>query len=187
MSVLPLALLILVGWGVGRLIKRSAAKNSAESGTADTSAGVGGWLLFLICGLMFLGPLIGAGLINGDLMTAESTYPQLVANASWGNFKSATWWSFLIVCCFSFYCGYGLLKRRDHQVVRQAKILIWVIGPVANIIMGIILPLAVFGKMEADPQIFGALIGSSIVAAIWTAYLSKSKRVKATYATQQAQ
>lgn len=186
MSMLPLALLILIVWGVARLLKRSAAKKTVESGISDTSAGVGGWLLFLICGLIFLGPLMGAGRINSELITAESTYPQLVTLESWVTFKSATWWSFLIVCCISVYCGYSLLKRRDPRVVRQAKILLWVIGPLSNLVMGIIVPLAVFGKMESDPQIFGAIIASAVMATIWTIYLSKSKRVNATYVIRQA-
>lgn len=181
MSMLPLALLILIVWGVARLLKNSAAKKTAEAGVSDTSTGVGGWLLFLICGLIFLGPLMGAGRINGEIITAESTYPKIIALESWRTFKSATWGSFLIFCCISFYCGYSLLKRRDQQVVRQAKILLWVIGPTSNLVMGIILPLAVFGKMEFDPQIFSAIIASSVMATIWTLYLSKSKRVKSTY------
>ena len=185
MSLLPLVLVILIVWGATQLLKRSAKKKSVELGISDASAGVGGWLLFLICGLIFLGPLMGAGRINNDIQTAESTYPQIVTLESWITFKSATWWSFLIVCCISIYCGYGLLKRRDPQVVTQAKILLWIIGPISNLVMGVILPLAVFGKVESDPQVFGAIIASLAMAAIWTLYLSKSKRVKATYAIRQ--
>jgi len=40
----------------------------------------------------------------------------------------------------------------------------------------------IFDEAEAgDPQFIGALIGSIIVASIWTAYLSTSKRVRNTY------
>jgi hypothetical protein len=47
--------------------------------------------------------------------------------------------------------------------------------------MGLFIPLAIFGRIEFDPQLFWSLISSAIVAAVWTAYLSKSKRVRATY------
>ncbi|OIQ66505.1 hypothetical protein GALL_519220 [mine drainage metagenome] len=90
-----------------------------------------------------------------------------------------------MVCCLSFYAGLGLAKGRDISVVKRAKIILWVIGPVASIVMGLFIPLAVFGKIESDPQFFGAFIASVIVSAIWTAYLSKSRRVKATYALDQ--
>ena len=69
-SMLPLALLILVVWGVSRLLKRSAAKKAAESGASDAPVGIGGWLLFLICGLILIGPLVGAGRLNNEIVTA---------------------------------------------------------------------------------------------------------------------
>lgn len=157
------------------------AKRSPSSMGASGPAGVGRWLLFLVVGLMFLGPILGAGRINAGIVVAESQYPNLLTVPAWSTYKSITWWSFLVVCCLSFYAGIGLVKGRDTSVVKRAKILLWVIGPVASIVMGLLIPLAVFGKIESDPQIFGSLLGSVMVSAIWTAYLTKSRRVKATY------
>ncbi len=175
-----LIIVIFIGtiYGIYRFAKRTPPASSSASGPV----GVGGWLLLLVAGLMFLGPLMGAGRINADIMSAESQYPNLLTVPAWGTFKSATWWSFLVVCCLSFYAGLGLARGRDISVVKRAKILLWIIGPAASIVMGLFIPLAVFGKIESDPQFFGALIASVIVSAIWTAYLSKSRRVKATYA-----
>ena len=175
-----LIIVIFIGaiYGIYRFAKRTPPASSSASGPI----GVGGWLLLLVAGLMFLGPLMGAGRINADIMSAESQYPNLLTVPAWGTFKSATWWSFLVVCCLSFYAGLGLAKGRDISVVKRAKILLWVIGPVASIVMGLLIPLVVFGKIESDPQFLGALVASVIVSAIWTAYLSKSRRVKATYA-----
>jgi len=130
---------------------------------------------------MFLGPIMGAGSLNSGITSIESQYPNLLTVPAWITFKSASWWSFVVVCCLSFYAGLGLAKGRDFSVVKRAKILLWVIGPIASIVMRIFIPLAVFGKVESDPQFFGSLIGSVVGAAIWTAYLSKSRRVKATY------
>ena len=166
-------------------IYRFAKRTPPESSNASGPVGVGGWLLLLVFGLMFFGPLMGAGRINSDIMSTESQYANLVTVPAWGTFKSTTWWSFLVVCCLSFYAGLGLAKGRDISVVKRAKILLWVIGPVASIVMGIFIPLAVFGKVEPDPQFFGWLIASIIASAIWTAYLSKSRRVKATYESTQ--
>jgi hypothetical protein len=176
-----LIIILLVGaiYGTYRFAKRTPPANASSNGPV----GVGGWLLLLVAGLMVLGPLIGAGRINSDIMSTEAQYPNLKTIEAWSTFKTITWWSFLVVCCLSFYAGFGLAKGRDMSVVRRAKILLWVIGPAASLVMGIFIPLVVFGKIESDPQLFGAFIGSIITAAIWTAYLSKSKRVKSTYGT----
>lgn len=183
LSLLPLAILILIAWAVSRGIKRYSNKHPAAF--AEGVAGVGGWLLLLILGLMFLGPIVGAGRINSDFMSAESQYPNLKQVAAWGLYKSATWWTYLAVCGLSFYAGLGLAKGRDPSVVQRAKILLWVIGPGASLFIGFILPAIVFGRAESDPNAVGAFIGAFIAsvlgAAIWTAYLSKSKRVRATY------
>ena len=174
---LVLALFGLALYGVYRYAKRSPPNAQG----ADGPAGVGGWLLLLVVGLMFLGPLMGAGRLNSDFMSAESQYPNLKTLETWSTFKSATWWSYLVVACLSFYAGLGLAKGRDHSVVRKAKVLLWVVGPTASVVMGLFIPLFVFGRLDSNPELIGGLIASVLVAAIWTAYLSKSKRVAATY------
>lgn len=176
-------ILIFVGaiYGIYRFAKRTPHASSSISGPI----GVGGWLFLLVVSLMVLGPLMGAGRINADIMHAESQYPNLMTVPAWGTLKSATWWSFLVVVCLSFYVGLGLAKGRDISVVKRAKILLWVIGPVASIVMGIFIPLAVFGKIEPDLGFYGSFIASIVASAIWSAYLSRSRRVKATYASTQ--
>lgn len=173
---LPLMLLALLIWGAVRFTKRRAAKNG-EGG----ACGVGGWLLLLVCGLLFLGPLIGAGRINADFIAAEGQFPNLLTVQEWATFKKATWWTFLVVCCLSIYAGYGLLKRRERSAVTQAKAMLWIIGPVANMFMGVVLPGFIFGRFEVDAQVIGALLASAAVSLIWTLYLIKSERVKSTY------
>ena len=144
-------------------------------------SGVGGWLFLLVISLTFLGPLMGFGRLYGKLMFAEDQNPSLRMLESWATFKSATLWTFLLVAGLSFYAGLGLARGRDMAVVQRAKILLWLIGPVASVVLGLFIPFAVFGKYQLDSQTIGGLIASAIVAAIWTAYLSMSKRVRATY------
>lgn len=180
-ALLPLVILIVITWAVARVIKKAANKYPPAAPEQSTVSGVGGWLLLLVLGLTFLGPLIGVGRINADFMSVEDQYPNLKTVAQWGTYKSAIWWTFLFVCCLSFYAGLGLIKNRSMLAVKRAKIILWVIGPLASLIVGVFLPVLVFGKSEPDPQFIGSMIASIIVAAIWTAYLSKSKRVKATY------
>jgi hypothetical protein len=49
--------------------------------------------------------------------------------------------------------------------------------------MNVLVPLAVFGNLSGgDGQFVGGFLASVITAAIWTAYLSRSKRVRVTFA-----
>lgn len=183
-SFLLLLVLILIAWAIARAIKRTANKYPPVAPDENNISGVGGWLLLLILGLMFLGPLMGAGRINSDFMSVEDQYPNIKTVATWATYKSATWLTFLLVCILSFYAGIGLLKGRNILVVKRAKIILWIIGPIASVVMGLLVPLFVVGKSEPDPQFIGNLIASIVAAAIWTAYLSKSKRVMTTYGTK---
>lgn len=155
--------------------------NYEKNQESKEPSGVRGWLLFLVIGLMVLGPLLGTSRLYADLMSAEDQNPGLRTLESWGTFKSALLWTCLVVAGLSFYAGLGLAMRRDMAVVKRAKILLWVTGPVATVVVGLFIPFLVFGKNQLDLEMLGTLVASAIAAAIWTAYLSKSKRVRATY------
>jgi len=144
-------------------------------------AGVEGWLLLLVIGLTVIGPLLGAGRLNVELIAAEAQFPRLKTLETWGALKSATWWAYLVFAALSFYAGIGLARGRTISVVTRAKVLIWVIGPFASVVLAVLIPLAVVGKANLDAQLIGSLLVSVVVAVLWTAYLSKSKRVRATY------
>jgi hypothetical protein len=155
---------------------------NATSEQKNSPAGVGGWLLLLVAGMMVFGPLLGAGRINADIMMAERQYPAITSLDEWGTFKSATWWIYLCVAAISFYGGLGLARGNDWSVVKRAKTILWITGPVALLVLGGLIPTMSFGESNAvDAQFVGAFIGSVIAATIWTAYLSKSKRVRNTY------
>ncbi|WP_176753850.1 DUF2569 family protein [Nitrosomonas mobilis] len=85
------------------------------------------------------------------------------------------------MCYLSFYAGLGLIKERSLSAVKRTKITLWVIGPIASFILRIFIPVMIFGKSEPGPQFVGNMIDSIFAAAILTAYLSTSKRIKATY------
>ncbi len=109
-------------------------------------------------------------------------YPNLASLAEWNAFRTTTWCTFAIFAAISIYGGWGLVSSRDWSVVNRAKVILWLAGPVASIVLAILIPLLMFGEAEAsDPQFVGAFLSSVIGASIWTAYLSKSKRVRNTY------
>lgn len=74
---------------------------------------------------------------------------------------------------------------RKKAVVIRAKILLWIIGPVATIVLSFAVPLLAFGQIESDGKVVGQFLGSFMASvigsAIWTAYLNRSERVRATY------
>lgn len=179
--------MLLVQW-VGVLIVGSLAfflakGTSEESRRKQLPSGVGGWLLLLVLGMMILGPLFGAGSMGVGIMEAERQDPKLISLAEWETFKSASWWVFFIFASISFYGGWGLAYGKDWSVVERAKLILWLTGPVASIALGLFVPLMVFGQkwMNVSNSPISGLISSFISASIWVMYLSKSKRVQATY------
>ena len=162
-------------------IYRYANRKPPNAQGVDGPAGVGGWLLLLVVGLAVLEPFLGAGILSADLMSAESQHPNLKTLATWNDYKNVTWFAFIVVAFLSFYAGLGLARGRDMSVVRRAKILLWITGPAATVVLGHFIPVLIFGKFATDPQFIRNLIASTIMAGIWTAYLSRSKRVRATY------
>ena len=170
--------MISVAWVV---IKKVANKYPPAAPHETKASGVGGWLLVLVFGLIFLGPLVGAARINTAVTSAELRYPNLLTVAAWDVYKSATWWAFALVSSLSIYAGIGLLKGRNSLVVKRAKIILWVVGPAASLIMGIAIPRVVLGGVKLTNGVVTGLVESLIVAIVWTSYLSRSKRVRATY------
>jgi hypothetical protein len=152
--------------------------SSTNSNSKTVPTGVGGWLLLLVVGLMVLGPLIDAVLINADFLSAEARRPVLNSIPEWKTYKNATWLVFFIAAAISFYGALGLSMGRGWSVVRRTMAILWIRGPVATIAIAIIVPATIFGETNVD---LGGLIASAITTGIWTVYLSKSKRVHNTY------
>lgn len=56
---------------------------------ADGLYGVGGWLAFLIVGMVTLGPLSVIGSTSHEIDASERAYPGLAQVALWASFKTA--------------------------------------------------------------------------------------------------
>ncbi len=148
--------------------------------------GVGGWLLLLIAGMTCLGPLFGAGRIYADLNAMELTHPTLPTLDDWRNFRELSWWTFSIFSTISIFGGLGLALGHTQLVVQRAKISLWLAGPGLAIMLGIVVPIIAFGSesqvgLKTVGPLIGPLIGTTLGSYAWAAYLSKSKRVHATY------
>ena len=104
----------------------------------------------------------------------------------WQNFKIVSWTVFLAFTVLSIYGGICLGWVRKSYVVKQAKVIIWLSGPVLHVVVNGLVPVLFFGPAGfADSKtagvFIGQLIGLLIGVTIWTLYLGKSKRVANTY------
>ncbi len=161
-----------------RLSKRPPPAHSR----GDRHAGIGGWLLLLILGLTCFAPLKGFADVGMAISMVESRDPALIGMELWGTYKHVAWFIFLVTAGLSMYAGAGLARGHDMSVVRRAKMLLWIVGPFAMVLGGVLIPLLVFGHSGANAWFFVTLVVSVMSTAAWTAYLSWSRRVKATYA-----
>ncbi len=143
--------------------------------------GVRGWLLFLVVMLCALSPLRTISSSISEMSSAESSFPELVNIDSWRTFKLVSGIAVSIICALSVYAGYSLATHRKKSVVRNVTRLLWIIGPFGVIVTSSVIPLMMFGNPNWGAQFLGALAGQIIAAAVWSAYLRKSERVKATY------
>lgn len=170
---LPVVIDIVIIWAIALGIKKIANKYPPAAPEQSTVSGVGGWLLLLVTWFM-LSPLSGIILMFGVFTSIEELYPILKSATKWSTYKTMCWWIALFTSCLQFYAGLGLIKERSISAVKRAKIILWINGPLVTLIT-IFLIVLIFGKFELN------LIYSIIVSVIWITYLSKSKRVKATY------
>ncbi len=143
--------------------------------------GVRGWLALLVAGLLVLGPLMTVGRTAGDIVHAEYLYPGLADVAEWSSYKTVAWIAVLVVSAISIYGGIGLATRRTPDAVSKAKIVLWLINPVAILVMGMLILIMFPVGVDEAVKVFLVFILSFIPAGIWTAYLNRSKRVKNTY------
>ncbi|WP_018719510.1 DUF2569 family protein [Arhodomonas aquaeolei] len=144
--------------------------------------GVGGWLLLLTVGLTILGPLMGLGRLAGEFQAAEKMNPGLATSSQWLQYKEYSWWVAGIAAVISFCAGYRLWKIHAVESVRFAVLALWIIGPGATIAQAVVMVIVFGGRAAtAGPKMVGGLLGSLIVASIWTAYLLRSRRVQNTY------
>jgi len=144
--------------------------------------GVKGWLLFLVIGLMIIGPLVSIGNIEKNFINTENNYPNLVSFDKWKSYKSSIWASTFICIALSIYAGLGLTTGNNWKVVKRAIGILLIIGPLAILLMGAIIPLIIFGSIkEMIPAIINSFFVSLLWASLWALYLLKSKRVRNTY------
>ncbi|GGC17312.1 hypothetical protein GCM10007205_27890 [Oxalicibacterium flavum] len=147
--------------------------------------GVGGWLMFLVASLTIFGPLRSVITTANAIMDAENLYPELLNLSGWTNYKITAWLIAIMLSAAFIWAGRGLLKHHIPASVDACIQVIWAAPFVAMI--GDLLSAVVFLKLSPSdylgPEVIGGVLQGIMYAAIWTAYLKRSRRVKNTYGT----
>lgn len=173
---------VLVVGGLGFFL----AKGANPSTNSQGPIGVGGWLLLLVAGMLAIGPLLGAARVGSAMYFVEAQFPALKTMGEWGSYKTVMWLAFLVFAALSVYGGWGLLRGKDWSAVGRAKTVLWLVGPGGSLVLGVLIPKMTLSESNIDGGFVGGFIASVLSAAIWTAYLSKSKRVRNTYGGKNA-
>ena len=144
--------------------------------------GVGGWLAFFIIALCVIGPMMAISSTFVAFQSFETSTPGAASLESWQNYKQYTW----VVIAFSItlrvIAGFMLASNFKRISVRFTIAVLW-ITPLIAAIGSYIVALVTFGA-EAASDNTDSIIDMAkglAAAAVWTAYLLKSVRVKNTY------
>ena len=173
-----LVLISVVLWVATRQIIISADKYPPAIQGGGNPVGVRGWLLVLCVVLMAL-PLFAFGRIQ-QFWDAERHFPALLSSTRWIIFKDLSLTVAWTAAALNFSAGVGLVKRRDPVAVRRAIAILWIAGPLADVLREFVVPLL---AAVHTPKPDSSFIWSTIAAGAWTAYLYRSKRVRVTYGT----
>lgn len=144
--------------------------------------GVKGWLQFFIIWLILLGPLVNIVIIETKFINAENKFPGLVSFDEWNVYKISLWATTVVCIALSIFAGLGLANRNNWKDVKRAKVILFIIGPLAVLLMKAIIPFMIFGSIkEMIPELVSSFFASLLWASLWALFLSKSINAQNTY------
>jgi hypothetical protein len=163
------------------LVYKLSNQIPAANPNANGPKGIAGWLLILVVGLIVFGPLLSFAEIATNLNQTEKTYPILLINSNWVNYKTAVWIATVVGNAASIYAGYILACRRDSDAVSRTVIIMWLVLPTILLITVGALP-SIYLNVDMSDKFNGKNVAIYLITTFaWTLYLEKSKRVKNTY------
>ena len=142
--------------------------------------GVGGWLAFFILTLTVFGPLRSAATTARNLYGDASV--AAFYGAQWPLLQGVEWTLAATAAGASIYLGWRMYAVHAWRSVRLTIIGLWTIAPVVLLLD--IAAVSLISGIEIDKLIGdlrGELVRTAAYAAIWTAYLLRSRRVADTY------
>jgi hypothetical protein len=147
-----------------------------------TTKKVGGWLLLMCYLLMYIGPAIS--ILGTFARFTELERFGLAFQSNFGAYKFWTWAVVLLCVAFSALAGYQLKNELVPETIPKVKQLIWTVFVGGSLLHGFVLPYSLF-ELNADYMASTVLLVGFSFCVGWgyTRYLSKSKRVQATFGT----
>ena len=148
--------------------------SSAPAATAATSKsgpeGVKGWLLLLVLGMVILGPIVAVVQLQSAFAEMEQQNPAILSFDKYKTFKSSVWAVQLVFLAILVYGGIGLATGRDRSVVKRALAILWLSGPLANVVAGLLIPAVIFGSQNVtlSKELTVEILRSFLTALIWT-------------------
>jgi hypothetical protein len=145
------------------------------------NVGIKGWLALLIALIGIVSPLYLAGILYSGFDDLERSYPAVLRFRQYLSYKSITIFISAVVILVQMYSAWRLLVSRDYSAVIFLKKYL-LVSP----FLAFCYPLlgsfyfSDMGFAQWNEAING-FVGASVVNAAWYLYLSKSKRVSATY------
>jgi hypothetical protein len=134
--------------------------------------GVGGWLLAFIV-LLVLGSVNRLARTSIDLETIERENAVYAQSLEWDSLKNIIWIVSAIDLAICAVAAFLLCRVFSPLSVRFAIFCLWLLGPAKTVIM------LRLGEMPGD--LTELILLSSVIPAIWTTYLLRSRRVESTY------
>ena len=147
-------------------------------GTRAEPVGFGGWLALLVVWMIVFRPVAGVYMLS--MMRDDSlANPNILENSSWLINTSTFWIIFLAVAALSIYGGLRLWRDRSPAAVRTAIIILWIYSPVAA--ADLLIARSFLEGRVPWPNAVMTIVINLAIAAVWTAYLMRSRRVRNTY------
>jgi len=141
---------------------------------------MGGWLFWLILGLIALCPALDMAKLQASFHFAEAYLPVLGNEQVWLHYKIVAWTCFFVSAIAGMYAGDRLLFMRSWRAVQQALAAIWLKFCIGTLILDYVLPGALVLDTWPDLNPSGIMPPIFLYASA-TGYLLKSKRVRHTY------
>jgi hypothetical protein len=155
----------------------------AKIGPTDDAqlVGIKGWLALLVALMGIVSPLYLAGIMYSDFDDLERSYPAVLRLPHYLSYKSTAILISAVFILVQMYSAWRLLVSRDYSAVIFLKRFL-----LASPFLAFCYPLIgsfYFSDIGSAQWVeaIGRFVGVSAVNAAWYLYLSKSKRVYATY------
>lgn len=174
---------------------RPPERAEASRGTKGEPAGVRGWLLVLVGVLMVVVPLVSIAWLVSHLAIMKHLYPSLAGTSGWEQYLLWMWLAVGGTAGLSVFASLRLLNGRTTRDVEAVCTMLWVIGPVAAVVVHGLIPflmhnaeLLMFDYIgPTGAPLIAPIVGGALFSLAWTSYLNRSRRVRNTYRQTEAE